>query len=257
MTADSLSDVAAESLIVTGASRGIGEAVAKLAAGRGFAVTVNYSRDREGAERVVREIAEAGGAAQAIGADVAREDDVKRLFDEAQRAYGPLRGLVNNAGITGGLARVEDVTAKTLEQVFSVNVVGVFLCGREAVRRMSARRGGSGGAIVNVSSLAAKYGGSGDYVHYAATKAAVDAFTIGLAREVAGEGIRVNSVQPGFIQTGIHAAMGAAERLERAAKVIPMQRVGMPEEIAEAIVWLLSPASSYVTGAILEAGGGR
>ena len=249
--------MSAESLIVTGASRGIGEAVAKLAATRGFAVTVNYSRDREGAQRVAREITSSGGAAQAIAGDVAREDDVKRLFDEAERAFGPLRGLVNNAGITGGLARVEDVAAKTLEEVFAVNVIGVFLCGREAVRRMSTKRGGAGGAIVNVSSLAAKYGGSGDYVHYAATKAAVDAFTIGLSREVAGEGIRVNSVQPGFIQTGIHAAMGAPERLERAAKVIPMQRVGTPQEIAEAIVWLLSPASSYVTGAILEAGGGR
>jgi NAD(P)-dependent dehydrogenase (short-subunit alcohol dehydrogenase family) len=245
------------SLIVTGASRGIGEAVAKLAAQRGFAVAVNYTQDRAGAESVVRTIAAAGGRATAIAGDVSKEEDVKRLFDEATNAHGPIRALVSNAGITGGLSRVEDLASSVLERVLAVNVVGVFLCGREAVRRMSTRRGGAGGVIVNVSSLAAKYGGAGDYVHYAASKAAVDAFTIGLAREVAADGIRVNGVQPGFIQTGIHAAMGAPERLERAAKTVPMQRVGAPEEVAESIVWLLSPASSYVTGAILEVGGGR
>lgn len=246
-----------ESLIVTGGSRGIGAAVCKLAGKRGYAVTVTYVEDRAAAEGVVREIAASGGQAIAVGGDVSREDDVKRIFDTASKQFGAVRGLVNNAGVTGGLTRVEDVKLAALERVFDVNVIGVFLCGREAVRRMSTKRGGTGGAIVNVSSLAAKYGGAGDYVHYAASKAAVDTFTIGLAREVAVDGIRVNAVAPGFVDTEIHARMGAPDRLKKAAPMIPMQRAGKAEEIAEGIIWLLSPAASYVTGSILAIGGGR
>lgn len=220
-------------------------------------MTVNYAEDRAAAEGVVREISASGGTAIAVGGDVSREDDVKRIFDTASKQFGSLRGLVNNAGIIGGLSRVENLKLAELERVLDVNVIGVFLCGREAIKRMSTKRGGTGGAIVNVSSLAAKYGGSGDYVHYAASKAAVDAFTVGLSREVAAEGIRVNSVQPGFIDTEIHARMGLPDRLKKVAPQIPMQRPGTAQEIAEGIIWLLSPAASYVTGAILAMGGGR
>lgn len=244
-----------ESLIVTGGSRGIGAAVARLAAKRGFAITVNFVHDRAAAEAVANEISRSGGSAIAVGGDVSKEEDVKRIFDTATKKFGPIRALVNNAGILGGVTRVEELKRADLERVLDVNVVGVFLCAREAIRRMSTKRGGTGGAIVNLSSLAAKYGGADNYVHYAASKAAVDTFTIGLAREVAAEGIRVNAVQPGFIETEIHSAI--PDRLKKVAPTIPMQRVGKPEEVAEAIVWLLSPAASYVTGSILEIGGGR
>lgn len=244
-------------LLVTGGGRGIGAAIARLAAARGFAVAVNYRHDTNAAEAVVAAIRASGGQAVAIQADVAREPEVLRLFAAAEEALGPIGALVNNAGITGGFARVEEVAAATVEAVLAANVAGPILCAREAVRRMSTRRGGGGGAIVNISSLAARTGGSGEWVHYAASKGAIDSFTIGLAREVAAEGIRVNAVAPGLISTDIHAAAGAPDRPARLAPAIPMRRPGTPEEVAEAVLWLLSPASSYVTGTILEVGGGR
>ena len=244
-------------LIVTGASRGIGAAIARLAACHGFDVAVNFSRDESAANEVVRTINEAGGRAVSIGADVAREEEVIRLFETAERKLGRVAALVNNAGITGGFARVEALGAEALSQVLAVNVAGTILCSREAVRRMSVRRGGKGGVIVNISSLAARTGGAGEWVHYAATKGAVNTFTIGLAREVADEGIRVNAVAPGLIETDLHAANGAPDRLERLSPTVPMQRPGTAEEVAQGVLWLLSPAASYTTGAILEVGGGR
>jgi len=244
-------------VIITGASRGIGAATAKLAASRGFSLAVNYATGASEAEAVVHDIQEQGGKAIAIQADIARETEILRLFHEAERQLGPIYGLVNNAGVTGGFARVEAVTAEALERLFAVNVTGAILCSREAVKRMSTRHGGQGGAIVNISSLAARTGSAGEWVHYAATKGAIDTFTIGLAREVASEGIRVNAVAPGLVETGIHAANGEPQRLEKLKNTIPMGRPGKPEEIAEAVVWLLSPAASYVTGSILEVGGGR
>lgn len=244
-------------LIVTGASRGIGAAIATLAAGRGFSVAVNFFTGEPEATVITEQIVSAGGRACAIQADVAREEDVIRLFETAERELGPIKALVNNAAITGGFSRVDSVTAKTLEQVMAVNVTGAFLCAREAVRRMSNRHGGTGGAIVNISSRAAQIGSAGEWVHYAASKGAIDSFTIGLAREVATEGIRVNAVAPGLIDTGLHAANGAPDRLNRLTSSIPMQRPGTALEVAEAVLWLLSPAASYTTGAILEVGGGR
>jgi len=248
---------APNTVIITGASRGIGAATAKLAAARGFSVAVNYASGASEAEEVVRGITEQGGRATAIQADIAREGEILRLFDEVERQLGSIHGLVNNAGVTGGFARVEAVTAEALERLFAVNVTGAILCAREAVKRMSTRHGGKGGAIVNISSLAARTGSAGEWVHYAATKGAIDTFTLGLAREVATEGIRVNAVAPGLVETGIHAANGEPQRLERLRGTIPMGRPGKPEEIAEAVVWLLSGAASYVTGSILEVGGGR
>jgi NAD(P)-dependent dehydrogenase (short-subunit alcohol dehydrogenase family) len=244
-------------LIVTGASRGIGAAIAKLAAGRGFSAAVNFATGEAEARAIVQEIVFAGGRACAIQADVAREEDVIRLFETAERELGPIKALVNNAAITGGFARVDSVTASALARVMAVNVTGAFLCAREAVRRMSTRNGGTGGAIVNISSRAARIGSAGEWVHYAASKGAIDSFTIGLAREVATEGIRVNAIAPGLIETGLHAANGAPDRLARLATTIPMQRPGTALEVAEAVLWLLSPAASYTTGAILEVGGGR
>jgi NAD(P)-dependent dehydrogenase (short-subunit alcohol dehydrogenase family) len=244
-------------LIVTGAGRGIGAAVARLAAARGYRVAVNFAQDARSAEDVVQHITSSGGRAKAIQADISREDEILRLFETAEDELGPFAGLVNNAGITGGFARVETVTSATLTQVFAVNVVGAMLCAREAVRRMSTRSGGRGGAIVNISSRAAQIGGAGEWVHYAASKGALDTFTLGLAREVAGEGIRVNAVAPGHVLTDLHAASGDPDRMTRLAPTIPMGRAGTPEEIAEAVLWLLSPAASYTTGAILGVGGGR
>jgi NAD(P)-dependent dehydrogenase (short-subunit alcohol dehydrogenase family) len=244
-------------LIVTGASRGIGAAIATLASKRGFSVAVNFATGEAEADAIVQQIVSAGGHARAIQADVAREEDIVRLFQIAERELGPIKALVNNAAITGGFSRVDSVTAKALAQVMAVNVTGAILCGREAVRRMSTLHGGTGGAIVNISSRAARIGSAGEWVHYAASKGAIDSFTIGLAREVATEGIRVNAVAPGLIETGLHAANGAPDRLNRLAASIPMQRPGTTGEVAEAVLWLLSPAASYTTGAILEVGGGR
>jgi NAD(P)-dependent dehydrogenase (short-subunit alcohol dehydrogenase family) len=244
-------------LIVTGASRGIGAAIARLAGERGFSVAVNFATGEAEAAAVTEQIISAGGRAYAVQADVAHEEDVIRLFTAADRELGPVKGLVNNAAITGGFSRVEGVTARALTQVMAVNVTGAILCAREAVCRMSTRRGGTGGAIVNISSRAAQTGSAGEWVHYAASKGAIDSFTIGLAREVATEGIRVNAVAPGLIETGLHAANGAPDRLHRLAATIPMKRPGTAAEVAEGVLWLLSPAASYTTGAILQIGGGR
>ncbi len=203
------------------------------------------------------QIASNHGRALAIQADVSSEEHVLRMFRTAEQELGPIRGLVNNAGITGGFARVEDVSADVIQKTFAVNVTGALLCAREAVRRMSTKRGGTGGAIVNISSRAAQTGGSGEWVHYAASKGAIDSFTVGLAREVATEGIRVNAVAPGLTDTELHAANGEPGRLQRLMGTIPMSRAGLPYEIAEGVLWLLSPAASYTTGAILNIGGGR
>ena len=244
-------------LIVTGASRGIGAAVARLAGARGWAVAVNFSTGEKEARNVVAEVIANGGQAIAIRADISREADIVRMFETAERELGPIKGLVNNAAITGGFARVEDVSAKAIEKVLAVNVTGSILCAREAVRRMSTKRGGTGGVLVNISSRAAETGSPGEWVHYAASKGAIDSFTVGLAREVATEGIRVNAVAPGLVETGLHAANGEPGRLQRLMPSIPRQRAGPPNEVAEGVVWLLSPAASYTTGAILPIGGGR
>jgi len=245
------------SLIVTGASRGIGAAVARLAGGHGYPVAVNFVKDENAAASVVREITSRGGKAVAIRADVGKEADILRLFETAERELGPVGGLVNNAGVTGGFARVQDLTAAALDEVLAINVAGTILCCREAVRRMSTARGGGGGSIVNISSIAARTGAAGEWVHYSASKGAVNSFTLGLAREVATEGIRVNAVAPGLVETDLHAANGDPLRLARLMPSIPMGRAGLPGEVAEAVLWLLSPAASYVTGSILEIGGGR
>ena len=244
-------------LIVTGGSRGIGAAVATLASARGYCVAVNFSTGEAEAKQVVDAIAAAGGHAIAVQADVSDEQQIMRMFQTAEQQLGPIKALVNNAGVTGGFARVEEVTSAALAKVFAVNVAGTILCSREAVRRLSTRRGGTGGAIVNISSRAVHTGAAGEWVHYAASKGAIDSFTLGLAREVATEGIRVNAVAPGLVDTGLHAANGEPGRLQRLMGTIPMGRPGEPREVAEGVLWLLSPAASYTTGAILNIGGGR
>jgi NAD(P)-dependent dehydrogenase (short-subunit alcohol dehydrogenase family) len=244
-------------LLVTGASRGIGAAVARLAGARGVAVCVNYRARADAAAAVVDGITRDGGRAIAVQGDVAREADVLRMFDRAASALGPVDALVNNAAILEPQAALAAMDAARLERVFATNLLGAFLCAREAVRRMSTRLGGRGGAIVNVSSVAARLGSPGEYVDYAATKGAIDTLTIGLAREVAAEGIRVNGVRPGFIYTDIHAAGGEPGRVDRVKTSIPMQRGGQPEEVAAAVLWLLSDEASFTTGAILDVAGGK
>lgn len=244
-------------LIVTGSGRGIGAATALLATEKGYAICVNYTSRREPAEQVVAQIRERGGQAIPVQADVSDEEAVKRLFAKAEQELGPVTALVNNAGITGKLGRLTELETASLRRVLDVNILGTILCSREAVRRMSTALGGKGGAIVNLGSRAAHYGSPNEYVHYAASKAAVEAFTFGLAGEVAGEGIRVNCVSPGLIDTEIHAEAGDPERPQRYASRIPMQRVGQSEEVAAAIMWLLSDEASYCNGTILAVSGGR
>ncbi|WP_158879406.1 SDR family oxidoreductase [Amycolatopsis anabasis] len=244
-------------LIVTGGSRGIGAAVCTLAAHQGYDVVVNYVHDVEAAGHVVDYVKRCGRRALAVRADVSVEEEVTALFETAA-ALGPITKLVNNAGITGLTpGRLDEQTVSSVRRVFDVNVTGVFLCAREAVRRMSTRYGGGGGAIVNISSTAARLGSAGEWVHYAASKAAVETMTLGLAQEVAGERIRVNAVAPGMVETQLHAEAGLHDRLERLAPTIPLGRPAQPAEIAEAVLWLLSPAASYATGAVLPIGGGR
>ena len=244
-------------LVVTGGSRGIGAAVCVAAAAGGWDVVVDHAHGADAAASVVRRIESAGGHALAVQGDVRDADAVERLFAAADAWRGPVTGLVNNAGVSGGLSRVDEVTPEALRTVLDVNVVGAFLCAGAAVRRMSTLHGGSGGAIVNVSSRAAVLGGPGEYVHYAASKAAIDALTVGLSREVATEGVRVNAVAVGLVDTDFHAAAGEPGRPDRIRPTVPMLRSGAPEEIAAAILWLLSDAASYTTGTVLAVSGGR
>ena len=244
-------------VLITGASRGIGAATARLAAQRGYAVCVNFRNDSESAHAVVRDIESAGGTAVPVRADVSQEADVERLFATVDRELGALTALVNNVGVLERQCRVDELTVERLQRVLTTNVIGYFLCAKQAVLRMSSRHGGSGGAIVNVSSGAARLGSPNEYVDYAASKGAVDTLTIGLSKEVGPEGIRVNCVRPGFIHTGMHADGGEPDRAARIGATTPIGRGGRPEEVAEAILWLLSDAASYSTGTFLDVTGGR
>ena len=247
----------AKILLITGGGRGIGAATARLAAQRGYAVCINYLHDSAAAETVVQEIRADGGSAIAVAGDVSVEKDVLHLFEECDRSLGPLRALVNNAGIVATKARVDEIGAARLQRMMAVNVVGAFLCAREAIKRMSKKHGGPGGAIVNVSSGAARLGSPSEWVDYAASKGAIDTMTLGLSKELADDGLRVNCVRPGFVNTEIHAGAGEPNRIERLRDSIPMKRGGEPEEVARAILWLLSDEASYSTGAILDVTGGR
>ncbi|MDN6884059.1 SDR family oxidoreductase [Variovorax sp. CAN2819] len=244
-------------LLITGGGRGIGAATALLAASRGYAVAVNYATNSLAADEVVRTIRDNGGNAMAVQADVGDEAQVLAMFQKVDARFGRLTALVNNAGVVDVTARVDEMSVARLERMFRINVIGSFVCAREAVRRMSTRYGGSGGAIVNISSGAARLGSPGQYVDYAASKGAIDTFTIGLAKEVAEEGIRVNAVRPGLIDTEIHASGGLPDRAFELAPTVPMKRTGTAEEIAGAILWLLSPEASYTTTALLDVTGGR
>jgi NAD(P)-dependent dehydrogenase (short-subunit alcohol dehydrogenase family) len=244
-------------LLVTGASRGIGAATALLAASQGFAVAVNYTANAAAADEVVRQIQAGGGKALAVRADVAQEDQVMTMFERIDADLGRITALVNNAGVVDVTARVDEMSFARLRRMFDINVIGSILCAREAVLRMSTRHGGQGGAIVNVSSAASRLGSPGQYVDYAAAKGAIDAFTVGLAKEVAAEGIRVNAVRPGVIDTEIHASGGLPDRVRQLAPQIPMQRAGTAAEVAKAIAWLLSPAASYTTMSLVDVSGAR
>ena len=244
-------------LLVTGGSRGIGASVCRLAGQAGWQVVVNYASNREAAERVVEDIRAAGGTAISVEGDVGTELGLASIFAAVDATFGQLDGLVNNAGIIGMPARVDEVSPERLERMFAVNVIGAIRAAQEAVRRMSTRHGGRGGVIVNLSSMAALIGAAGQYVDYAATKGAIESFTTGLAREVATEGIRVNLVRPGIIDTDIHASGGLPDRAQQSAGIIPMQRPGTADEVAQSILFLLSDAASYVTGAALNVSGGR
>ena len=247
----------AQILLVTGGSRGIGAATALAAAQAGYAVAVNYQSNSLAADEVVRTIRDGGGQAMALQADVSHEDEVLAMFARIDAKWGPLAALVNNAGVVDVSSRVDGMSVARLSRMLNTHVLGSFVCAREAVLRMSTRHGGAGGGIVNLSSAAAKLGSPGQYVDYAACKGAIDTFTMGLAKEVAAEGIRVNAVRPGIIDTDIHASGGEPDRAQRLAPQVPMQRPGSAQEVAHAILWLLSPQASYCTGALLDVGGGR
>jgi NAD(P)-dependent dehydrogenase (short-subunit alcohol dehydrogenase family) len=247
----------AQNILITGGGRGIGAAIAIAAARAGYDVGLSYKSDGKRAEAVVVEIKAIGRKAFAMQSDVAREDEVVALFLRVDKELGPLNALVNNAGITGRAARVQDVDAASVNEVLAANVTGSFICAREAVKRMSTRQGGRGGAIVNISSAASRHGSPGEYIHYAASKGAIDTFTVGLAKEVADDGIRVNAIRPGLIDTEIHTSSGIPDRVARITPTIPLKRIGRADEVAAAVLWLLSDAASYVTGAILDVSGGR
>ena len=244
-------------LLVTGASRGIGAATALRAAADGWDVAVNYARDKAAAETVAQGVTAAGRRALVVACDIAKPADVEALFATVDSELGPLAGLVNNAGTTGQVKRVDEMTAGDIAGVFDLNVTGLMLCCGAAVRRMSTRHGGQGGVIVNLGSIAARLGAAGEFVHYAGSKGAVESITLGLAREVAGEGVRVNAVAPGMIDTEIHASAGAPDRVARLGPTVPQGRAGTAEEVAEAVVWLLSDAARYCAGSIIDVSGGR